>query len=282
MKRFYAILPMLGALLIGSLTAAAQLDVGFHFKVKNRYRFGGPTPLMYSRGGVLFEKKVQPKVGWQKIFTNNLKADLIHDSNKNIKVIFWGIKRESVNVHGDNSFVNMQDSTANFYYVLSETPTLSSSVRYFSIPYAEWEVGAATIPFKYFFRRYNKYAAPSGAVTDFNAGVYGGRRWGRRRFYRDSSKDKDGLTLTTAVFVGPTTVDLSKDNIKVADTTFKSSTQLAASAGGGLLFSYQQFSVGIFGGLDVPIGAEGQKWIYANHLWLGFGFGYALKIFGEK
>jgi hypothetical protein len=263
------------------LVTNAQLQIGFHYKIKNDYTYGGPLDLEYAHGDLNTNKKIAPRNNWFGIrLWNNLKADVTPDGGK-IKILFWSIIPSSDNFYrGSESYVNSRDSANNFYIPISNRIFLLDGNRYTSIPYAVTEIGVITVPFKYWFGNSSKMTS-NNLATDINAGVYVGRKWGRQRFYFDTNKNHMSASFTVAAFAGPTKIDLSATNVK--DTTgSKESSELGLSAGIGILYSYRSINIGLFGGADMPASAEGQNWKYANKFWIGFGVGYSLNILGGK
>jgi len=244
------------------------MKIGYHFKIKNHYSFGGDTNLLYKTNTGNVSKDIEQ---------GSLKAALTADSLGKIKVNFWDIVEEDAS-DTSSRYVRSKDSADNFYFQIPSRKLLGERTYYLSFPYAASEVGAITIPFKYWK---GSTSIPNNTSADFNAGVYIGRKWGRQRFYYDKDKNHESAAFTLALFAGPTKIDLTKDNAKDSLLFKQNSNELAISLGAGGMFSYRNFNVGLFAGFDSPLSKEGKNWIYSDRLWIGFGIGYSLGLLGS-
>lgn len=254
--------------------ATAQMQSGFHYKIKDSIlRYSDGTP-----GGR--PKYIRRHPGrWNIGSSENLKADLTVSDSGRIKVEFWGILPDSDPDRRSLTYVNSQDNVDSFYLEIEQRHRLGDITKYLSIPFVAWEVGALTIPYKYWAGNSQKNIS-NNTVTDFNVGLYAGRKWGRKRFYRDTDKNHESGAFTLAAFLAPTKIELTEDN--VIDTSgFKESSELGFSLGIGAMYSYRRINLGIFTGSDLSTSAEGQNWKYEKRMWIGFGFGYQLKMFSE-
>jgi hypothetical protein len=247
-----------------------QMQIGFHYKIKNQYGPHYPLTIYYLKNGLPISKRIHGNMP--------LKANLSPDTNGKVKIEFWGFKAQPQNLMGNDLFVNMQDSTHLFYFEIADNPTLGYILKYRSIPYAVTEVGAMTIPFKYYFKD-GSNDLPADASTDLNLSLYVGRKWGRQRFYRDKEKNHESVSFTATGFFGPTKIEIKKESVKDTSSFTVESNELGIALGAGVGFSYRDFNIGIFGGIDVPLSEAGRNWNYAYKPWIGFGIGYALKIF---
>lgn len=245
---------------------------GYHYKIKNSYKYGGRLTIKYKQNGQIFSKM---------LYGGTKNANLTPDSNGRVKILFWGILNEPEILHGNDLYVNMQDSTENFYFEIGTNPTLGNLLKYRSIPYAVTQVGAITIPFKYRFE-VNSNNAPAEASSAFNAGIYIGRKWGRTRFYREKEKNHESASLTVALFTGPTSINIKKDNVQDTLKYKRETNEFGWSVGTGILYAYKDFSIGAFTGVDIPLSKYAQNWNYAYQPWIGLAIGYKLAVFGEK
>lgn len=277
MKKLFSVI-----LLFISCSCFGQMRIGYHYKMKDLYDFGGDLNLQYSIGGRVQTKHIAPRRDYLGITLSNMRADLIPKDSGRIKVVFWSISRAQdmrVGYDHSNTYVNNRDSVDNFYLVVTNRSTLGDATFYRSFPYATTEIGAISIPFKYYFGNSNK-EIPNNVSKSINGGMYIGRKWGRQRFYYDSSKNHESASFVASAFGGPTEIDLKESNVKNKDTSvFKGeSSELGVSLGVGFLYSYRNFNVGFYIGEDVPLNKNTRNWKYANRLWLGFGIGYGLNI----
>jgi len=243
-----------------------------HYKIKNEYEVGSDISIKYERNGYVLTKILAGK---------RLKADLIPDTAGRVKIHFWGITEEDPANTGSNVFVNTRDSTANFYFEIGDNPTLATPTRYKSIPYAVWQAGAVSVPFKYRFASHTRHS-PADASTDFNAGIYVGRQWGRTRFYRDKDKNHGSISFTLAAFTGPTAINVKKENVRDTAKFTAESNEFGWSLGVGSLYAYRDLSFGMFLGMDIPFSSAASNWNYAYQPWLGIAIGYKLGVFGDK
>jgi hypothetical protein len=277
-------------LLFFSFRVQAQLKIRQHYKIKNTYEKGGPLLLRYTQREEIVGSS--PKKYWTKIITkviaprreilgissSNLKANLKPDSSGKVKVDFWSIIKDVPAYRNNPLYVNSTDTAANFYFQISKRTLLSEPISYKSIPYVNYEVGAITIPFKYWFKN-NAKEIQNNTSTEINAGVYVGRKWGRKRFYYDSSINHESASFILAAFGGPSKIELTKEMTRDSSEFRGNSNELALSLGSGAMYSYRDFNIGLFGGWDLPMSTAGRNWMYANRFWFGFGIGFSLKMF---
>ncbi len=249
-------------------TTFAQMEIGYHYKIKTFYCLGKDLDLRYGDVTNCTAKFIKGKP---------LKAALKADSMGIVKIDFWGFKEGNCPAQ-ESSQVNCSDDAGKYFFQIKKRNTLKEIVEYESIPYAVLEVGAVTIPFKYWKGRDGN---PNNTSTDFNAGVYLGRKWGRQRFYYDKDKNHKSVALTLAIFSGPSKIDITKDNITDTLKFKKASSQLNLSVGTGAMLSYRSFNIGVFSGYDIPLTTEARNWQYANKRWIGFGVGYSINLLGK-
>lgn len=254
-----------------SIECHAQ-EFGYHFKMKNKYKWSTAPLIKYHSNDTTIDKKIHG---------GKIKANLLPDSNGRVKIDFWAFKCQPDSVIGNDLYVNKKDSTSNFYFEINDNPTLANPVNYISIPYALWQIGAITIPFKYRFANSNNNI-PADASADFNAGIYIGRKWGRKRFYRDKERNHNSASFTAAFFTGPTVIPIKKENVRDTLKYTQETNELGWSVGVGSLYAYKEFSMGIFGGIDIPLSKYAQNWNHAYRPWVGLALGYKLAVFGEK
>jgi len=89
--------------------------------------------------------------------------------------------------------------------------------------------------------------------------------------YAFTSRRKESVSFLLGVAVSSVPVD-PKDNIILE----KSTTVGAFTPSIGIVYSYEQFQVGIFSGIDYLSGELGKNWMYRNKPWLGLGLGFSI------
>jgi hypothetical protein len=261
-------------LLINCLCGAyAQIEVGHHFKIKNRYYFGDSLKIQYLTQGDTIEKFLNLKCG--KRFS---KAALLADTAGKVKVYFWSI-HQAVSFSDALNFVNAKDNPDSFFFRIKKREVLGDTHKYVSIPYAVNEIGVITVPYKFWN---GKNGVSNNVITDFNAGLYVGRKWGRQRFYYDKAKNHESIAVTLAGFAGATKIDVTKDNTKDSIKFDRNSSELGISVGFVTMLSYKQFNFGLLYGWDVPLTTASKNWLYASKPWIGFGIGYKVAILSNK
>lgn len=299
--KYFSLLLLPGALVLLPSTAAAQLQTGFHYKIKNdkgplleyvakeagkpvspktiypaflKYKNGNAIPLRFGKV-------------WRYIARGGrvtaLKAG-ITQTGDSLLVNFWPITGDT-ELAIQPTYVNSTDvlgtvKTGGYYYIQIPVRTkMSDHDLFFSIPYSTWEAGLLTVPFKYRFGHRSATVA-NQLSSGINAGVYVGRKWGRTRFFADTGRKSNSWAFMLAGVFTPTVIAIDSTN---TDKQVKiTSSELGMSLGGAALLSFKDLNVGVVGGWDLPVTGESDKWIYANKFWLGFGIGYTLGGFGPK
>lgn len=269
-----AIIAIALAISFGS-TCHSQTNSRFHYKIKKQYfhcfHYYKRFDLKYTAdtGKTCIDVSIPRRV---------LKANLLQDEKKNIiKVDFWGVGNYSnVDFYG-----LVVDSSHYFYFELPVKRRAGDVTKYISIPYATWEFGVTTIPFKYRFGNRSTdslTAIPNETTVDVNAGIYVGRKWGRTRFFSDKSRTSNSLSYTFGMFASPMVIVLGPktSHQKVS----RESNELGIGTGLALMVAYRDINVGILGGFDIPVTGESSKWIYSTQPWIGFGIGYKLALLG--
>jgi len=209
----------------------------------------------------------------RRICGEKIKANLFPDSNK-LKVVFWSYH----NIKDSIKYVSENDSMNSYYIMFPKSNTLKDTPRnYISIPFAWTEIGAVTVPFK--FRFAHGDSIPNDLSSAFNAGVYVGRKWGRTRFYENKDFNHNSIGVTLAAFAAPTQITIESANTE--GRVKNKANELGLSTGVGLMLEiHNDFNIGFFGGIDIPVSGKSYYWDYANKLWIGFGIGYKLTMFG--
>ena len=251
-----------------SFVANAQLQTGFHYKIKNNQTIYYTT----DNGATSIKKMIAGK---------KLKANITQD-NATLKLDFWAIKPITDKYNGSATIINSSDvlgSSSYYYLSIDKRMSMSKPTSYISLSYATWEVGATVIPFKYRFGS-KKDTIPNDGSTNINAGIYVGRKWGATRYYEDKNRMTNSWAFTLGGFISPTVIALSPDNTKKEVTT--KSNEFGLSYGLAFLTSYRDINFGVLTGIETPLSGDARHWIYANRPWLGFGIGYKLGIFGGK
>ena len=136
-----------------------------------------------------------------------------------------------------------------------------------------WHVGVMAIPLKIFLGTPDSVSA---VQSSFNAGLYGGRRWGRTKYVKLPNQ-KEISTYQTSwsanVFAGLGKLDIDDKNTSDKGAKFKGTV---ASLSYGLMgaYHYKNFSVFISLGGDKPFGDRADKWLLKKKPWIGIGLGF--------
>lgn len=269
---------------------AQPLQSGFHYKLQRRAcnsqrsyfitygKVGGynnVTKRIYK-----FENENFIKKSFNRIFKNNLKANIFQTEDGILKVDIWGITGND-SASGLDQYVNSQDDLSEEYYYFIHLPKrnrMNNAVSYLSLKYATWEYGLTTVPYKYFSGNQND-SIPNLAIKDFNAGLYIGRKWGRTRFYYDKNMKHHSMSYMTTTFLSPTLISLTPETTNIKN--YRSGTELGLTFGFGLMASYRDINLGLLGGWDIPMSPAGRNWNYYKEFWIGMGLGYKLNIFAK-
>lgn len=191
--------------------------------------------------------------------------------------------------------INGEDSATDLYFRIIHKTLMRQSIYFLPYHYATWDYGTLTVPYRYRLPPKNKYIftttgkdstapAPSASDASISLSLYFGRKWGRTRYYEDPSMSHNTLSSEVAVITGPTLVTLSASNVDTLSTfTGKKkgyiysgpSSIVAWSFGLGGMVQIRTINIGAFAGFDIPLSAN-TGWVYARHLWVGFGIGVNL------
>jgi len=168
-----------------------------------------------------------------------------------------------------NNF-NTKIENGNFYITLKEGDNLAFRSE-------AYHAGPITIPFKVYLTSRDD-SHNSNASADFNAGLFIGRKWGKKSFI-NLPAEKTGKShetyVSTNFLAGFSVIEIdAKNSINSSTVEGKS---LSFGPGFGMGFHYDSFGVFIGAGLDIPIGnSTAKEWRYKNQPWIGFGIGFGL------
>lgn len=270
-----------------SFNCCAQVQKGFHYKIKPQYQILPRTkiykPIIWYKSDTSAaakdvlptEIKIHPR-GNQK-----LKAGITQDKKKPERLIIdlWSVGTfNGVAGVDDTKYILPTTKPGRVYYEVAARNKLGDAPNFISIPFATVEAGVATIPVKF---RFGHDDVPSDVSTKLNAGLYVSRKWGRTRFFRDSERTSNSIAFSWAGFIGPSPVELTASNTEPTARVEgeKKINMLALTLGTGFQLSKDDISLGILGGWDLPISEKKYKWVYRNYPWIGFGVGYKLSMF---
>ena len=191
--------------------------------------------------------------------------------------------------------INADDSASNFYFAILPKTLLRDPMYYLKFHYAAWDYGTLAIPFRYRPPQSNGHilvnkdsasSAPSAADATINLSAYFGRKWGATRFYEDPSTTSDQVSKELVIFTGPTLIALSATNVDTSSRymgyknsyTYTGPANIIAwSFGVGGVLAFKGLTMGIFGGVDVPLVVK-TGWVYRDKPWIGFGIGFNLGV----
>jgi hypothetical protein len=180
--------------------------------------------------------------------------------------------------------MGQEDYIDSFTLKVNPKIKFNDKTYFIRLHYWAWQLGALTIPFKYYFggKKYINTSnqldtVPNNVTTSINVALAGGFRFGGTKFYYDQTKTHNTLAGMITAFIGPTTISATSTN--TFHSASKSTTELAISAGFGVMLELKNINFGAFWGWDLPVSAAGQDWFYANKPWLGFGIGLNLALF---
>lgn len=118
--------------------------------------------------------------------------------------------------------------------------------------------GFSTIPIKL---RFKNKSSDFDFETGFTLGVNAG--------YEYSFRSRKEQAIAFLMGFGVSTVE-------VYQTGVEPSTSGAFTPSLGVLYAFENFQIGVFTGIDVIGGSEGDAWGYNNKPWLGIGMGFTL------
>jgi hypothetical protein len=166
----------------------------------------------------------------------------------------------------DKSSGDHSDPDQLYYYELENRQSVT-------IRFNHYAVKAITIPIKVRF-------GPNDLefTTEANLGVFGGYSWGTTKF---THKEKVGNTeiekkYTLGVLFGTENLSFEFENDEQQIIEEESAL---ISTGVGFVHSYQNFSVGLTGGVDFALGSNKANWEYHTRPWLGLAIGYSIFSF---
>jgi len=192
-----------------------------------------------------------------------------------------------------DSIVDKPSKVIDYYLVNTVDENATYSIKldnreFISYNRTSVEFGALTIPFR---RRYG-YSKPSenGRVpievksdytADFNVGVFGGFRYGKRRvrFEAPAQKELANLGVTIGPFFNLSTAALDQATTTAGKNPFGKDDKATIgvwSIGLGAMLDFYNLRLGVFWGRDNGFGSDAKNWNYNGRSWLGLGVGYSL------
>lgn len=266
--------------------ASAQLQSGFHYKIKNGYRANdNKAPGIYY-GKVIKGDTTRRSPKQRMLDTDVLNAN-VKQKGDTLLLDFWNFAANlDAPASPRHKYVSPNDSVGKhgkvtYLYFMQITPRdiISQPVTYISLPYATTEVGVATVPFK--FRRGNTSKIVSNQLlSDISLGPYIGRKWGRTRFYADKERNHNSAALTLAFMASPTIISIDSTNTRGEVKT--KSDEMGITTAIAAMYAYRDVNIGLYLGTDNPVTGKSGRWAYASKPWIGFGIGYKVKILGAK
>lgn len=137
-----------------------------------------------------------------------------------------------------------------------------------------------SVPFK--FRGEHSDSIPATIGTSVNAGFAFGYKWTKNKFsqyyskiggkYKHLSNKMKNFSFSGGGFLGPTVIALEngknvKNEIDVDHSEIGLTTGVFTVVGAG------QFNLGLALGFDLPLGRDGDEWIYSGKPWWGLVIG---------
>jgi len=184
-------------------------------------------------------------------------------------VKFWNFKTESSGeqeqprIESMTSYQYISKATDGGYFLMDLEDFNKKASEYYGFQHGvTW--GFSTLPIKLRFGgddRQFQYA------TGFSLGVNAGYEW------QFKSRVKQSLGLLMGI--GISTVAIDPETV-TDDYIDKSSTTGAFTPSLGLVYSFENFQIGLFSGIDYIPGEMGDKWVYKNQPWLGLGLGFTI------
>lgn len=205
----------------------------------------------------------KPVAGSNAIARRNTKFTAYRIKKEKLVVKFWNYG-DSISPEGQNQPLNKDEGTP---YVSKETDG-----KYFLIDLEDFNKmtspffgskhsvvwGFSTIPIKL---RFKNETSNFDFETGFSLGVNAG--------YEYSFRSRKEQAIAFLAGFGVSTVE-------VYQTGEEPSTSGAFTPSLGVLYAFENFQIGVFTGIDVIGGSEGDSWRYNNKPWLGIGMGFTL------
>lgn len=195
---------------------------------------------------------------------------------RNEKVSFESNKKSSLKFEEDKIYINPYlsddiDRNDIYFYKLKNRQTAKICFR-------EATLSALVIPVKY---RFKKSDIPEEFSASLNMNIFLGYSLGMDSFFHQKKIGNKVITkkITFGAIGGISTVKLTAINTSLDSepiTEGREFTKGLASAGFGLVYSYNKFNIGAFIGSDYAVGEGSNKWNYQGQPWVGFALGYGL------
>jgi hypothetical protein len=185
--------------------------------------------------------------------------------NNKLLVKFW-------NYSGNNQSQPKESIIEGYKYISNET-----NDKYFLIDLADFNNktseyygsnhsfvwGFSLLPIKLRFGDANR---PFNYETGFSLGTNAGYE------YQIKSRVKQSVGLLFGI--GISTVGITPETVN--NYIDKTTTVGALTPSLGLVYSYENFQIGVFSGYDIIPGELGKNWQYRNSPWLGLGLGFTI------
>jgi hypothetical protein len=190
----------------------------------------------------------------------------IEEKDNHLKITFVG---DTVIFNSKTSNYNRPGKTYLYF------PTENSKLDTISLKYLEIQsvFQGITIPFK--IRPSLNDATPYQVSKAVNLGLAYGLQFTHksyRNYYSKKglflNKRTNSISITPALFCGPTTVDLKASNTNNSVLVDKS--VLGINSGVLLVVGVNKFNIGAAIGYDFGLGSESKDWIYQGKPWIGF------------
>ena len=163
---------------------------------------------------------------------------------------------------GNENYKYISEETNNRYFIMDLVDFNNKTTEYFGTNHSfVW--GFSLLPIKLRFSDENR---PFNYETGFSLGTNAG--------YEYQIPGRSKKSLGVLIGVGISTVALTPETVN--DYIDKDITVGAFTPSLGLIFSYENFQIGVFSGYDIIPGELGRNWQYSNSPWLGLGLGFTI------
>lgn len=165
---------------------------------------------------------------------------------------------------------DVDESTALPLELRDDRRFIGEPTKVLVVPYKHYTLSLNSIPFRYRGRRILADTVHSDATvtTAFNLALSFGHTWGRSHI---TTRARNDLSFTLGAFIGPSSAELKKENVKNPSVFVAGRTNPVLSYGINAIFARNGFGVLLAIGFDNAFGKYGNDWIYDNRPWLGFG-----------
>lgn len=185
---------------------------------------------------------------------DRLKANLLFEKNK-IYVNPWLIVDKKGRV---------QDASEVYHYTLRNRQSLK-------LNFQQWALSALVIPIKVRAPFRNR-----AYFAQANVGLFFGHTWGQTNFVHRTKigNHQYDKKISFGGYLGFEKLNFKFQRFEGAPEEERNTALM--SWGLGILTSYQNFSIGLLGGVDLGLGNNVTEWTYHGKYWMGLSVGYAL------